>query len=122
MGQEISPEDRPQVSKKASKIAYTMVNQMQKDKTRRQLYRKQELLRIRYKSIVQDLSLPAKLRIQSAQSLNKLNRNGSVTRLKNRCLLTGRGRGVYRFCKLSRISFRELASQGLLMGVVKSSW
>ena len=99
-----------------------MINQIQKDKIRRQLYRKQELKRIRYKSVVQDLSLPAKLRVQSMQNLNNLNRNGSVTRIRNRCVLTGRGRAVYRFCKLSRISFRELASQGLLMGVVKSSW
>jgi small subunit ribosomal protein S14 len=106
----------------AKNLLDLVINQIQKDKTCRQLYKKQELKRRRLKSTVQDLSLPTKVRLQSAQRLNNLNRNGSSPRLRNRCMLTGRGRGVYRFCKLSRISLRELASQGLLMGVTKSSW
>ena len=73
-------------------------------------------------AIIRDLSLSSKIRFRSVQRLNLLDRNGSKTRLRNRCIATGRGRGVYRFCKLSRISFREMASQGLLMGVYKSSW
>ena len=99
-----------------------MTNQLEKDKPRRRLYRKQELKRIAYKSIIQDLSLPVKIRIQSIQRINTLDRNGSATRFRNRCMQSGRSRGVYRFCRLSRISLRELASQGLLMGVTKSSW
>ena len=54
--------------------------------------------------------------------LNKLPRNSSKVRIKNRCILTGRGRAIYNFCRLSRIKLRELAAQGLLMGVTKSSW
>ena len=99
-----------------------MTSQLEKDKNRRQLYKKQELRRIGYKSIIQDLSLPAKTRIQFIQRLNTLDRNGSVTRFRNRCIISGRSRGVYRFCRLSRISFRELASQALLVGIAKSSW
>ena len=99
-----------------------MANQKQRDNNRRQLCKKQELKRIEYKSIIQDLSLPYGIRFKSLQMLNSLNRNGSPTRLKNRCIATGRGRGVYRFCKLSRVTFREMASQGLLMGATKSSW
>ena len=99
-----------------------MTNQLEKDKSRRQLYKKQELRRIGYKSIIQDLSLPAKTRVQFIQRLNTLDRNGSVTRFRNRCIISGRSRGVYRFCRLSRISFRELASQALLAGIAKSSW
>ncbi|BDA51711.1 Ribosomal protein S14 (mitochondrion) [Coccomyxa sp. Obi] len=99
-----------------------MANQKQRDNNRRQLCKKQELKRIEYKSIIQDLSLPYRIRFKSLQMLNSLNRNGSPTRLRNRCIATGRGRGVYRFCKLSRVTFREMASQGLLMGVTKSSW
>ena len=54
--------------------------------------------------------------------LAKLPRNGNPTRIRNRCMLTGRPHGFYRRFKLSRIALRQLASQGLLPGVRKSSW
>ena len=56
------------------------------------------------------------------ESLQKLPKNSSPCRLRNRCIITGRPRGVYRKFKLSRIAFRELASDGKLPGVIKSSW
>ncbi|MBM7706311.1 30S ribosomal protein S14 [Chryseomicrobium aureum] len=55
-------------------------------------------------------------------ALAKLPRDSSPTRLKNRCELTGRPRGVMRKFKLSRIAFRELAHKGQLPGVKKASW
>jgi small subunit ribosomal protein S14 len=55
-------------------------------------------------------------------ALAKLPRNGSINRVRNRCQVTGRPRGVYRKFKMSRISLRDLASDGLVPGVVKSSW
>lgn len=54
--------------------------------------------------------------------LAKLPRNSSPTRLKNRCLETGRPRGYMRQFGLSRISFREHAVKGEIPGVVKASW
>ena len=54
--------------------------------------------------------------------LSKLPRNSSKSRIRNRCSLTGRPRAVYRKFGLSRIALRELASDGKLPGVVKSSW
>lgn len=54
--------------------------------------------------------------------LQKLPKNSSPTRLKNRCNITGRGRGYLRDFGLSRIKFRELASVGEIPGVRKSSW
>lgn len=51
-----------------------------------------------------------------------LPRDASPTRLVNRCAFTGRRRAFLRRFKLSRISFRELASAGMLPGVTKSSW
>ncbi|MCG7385392.1 30S ribosomal protein S14 [Paenibacillus sp. ACRRY] len=56
------------------------------------------------------------------EALQKLPRNASPTRLKNRCELTGRPRGYLRKFKVSRIVFRELAHQGQVPGVTKSSW
>ena len=55
-------------------------------------------------------------------SLAQLPRDASPTRLVNRCQLTGRRRAFIRRFKLSRITFRELASAGLIPGVTKASW
>lgn len=54
--------------------------------------------------------------------LQKLPKNSSSSRLRNRCWLTGRGRGYYRDFGLSRHVFREMAHECLLPGVQKSSW
>ena len=55
-------------------------------------------------------------------ALQKLSRDSSATRLNNRCNVTGRVRGYYRKFGLSRLVFRELALQGKIPGIVKSSW
>jgi small subunit ribosomal protein S14 len=49
-------------------------------------------------------------------------RNGSATRIRNRCEVTGRARAYYRKLKMSRIAMREFGSKGLIPGLVKSSW
>ncbi len=54
--------------------------------------------------------------------LSQLPRNASPTRVTNRCQTSGRRRGFMRRFKLSRIAFRELASNGMIPGVTKSSW
>ncbi|HRG88255.1 MAG TPA: 30S ribosomal protein S14 [Chitinophagales bacterium] len=54
--------------------------------------------------------------------LDKLPKNSSKVRLRNRCALTGRGRGYVRMFGISRIKFRDLASEGKIPGVTKSSW
>lgn len=99
-----------------------MTNFLLRDKKKRSLFFKNELKRLELTSIIHDLTLSKELRFQSVGELNKLSRNSSKSRITNRCILTGRGHSVYRFCGLSRLKFRELASQGLLMGVTKASW
>ncbi len=54
--------------------------------------------------------------------LDKLPKNSSPVRLHNRCKLTGRPRGYMRKFGISRVTFREMASNGLIPGVTKSSW
>ncbi len=54
--------------------------------------------------------------------LQKLPRNSSPVRIKNRCAVTGRSRGYMRSFGLSRIAFRELAREGKIPGVKKASW
>ncbi len=56
------------------------------------------------------------------EALDKLPRNASPVRLRNRCKLTGRPRGYIRHFGISRIKFRDLASFGKIPGVVKASW
>jgi small subunit ribosomal protein S14 len=56
------------------------------------------------------------------EALDKLPKNASPVRLKNRCGLTGRPKGFVRFFGISRVKFRELASAGKIPGVTKASW
>ena len=56
------------------------------------------------------------------EGLQKLPRNASPTRLRNRCSATGRPRGYIRHFGISRNVFREMASKGLIPGVTKASW
>jgi small subunit ribosomal protein S14 len=55
-------------------------------------------------------------------AMSQLPRNSSSIRLRNRCMLTGRPRGYMRQFGISRITFREMASKGLIPGVRKASW
>jgi len=61
-------------------------------------------------------------KLEIHRKLQQLPRNSNPTRHRNRCWDTGRPRGVYRDFGLCRHSLREMAHQGLLPGVVKSSW
>ena len=56
------------------------------------------------------------------QGLDKLPRNSSKVRLHNRCKLTGRPKGYMRRFGISRVTFREMASEGKIPGVTKASW
>ncbi len=99
-----------------------MANLMQKDGLIRELVSKNELKRLQYKSIIKNQNLSLTDRYKFINKLNKLNRNSSRIRIKNRCVVTGRPKGIYSMFRLSRIKFRELAWQGLLPGVKKASW
>lgn len=78
--------------------------------------------RARLKVIARDRSLAPEERFQAYLKLAELPRNSAPNRVRNRCALTGRPRGVYRKFHLSRIALRELASIGHIPGMTKSSW
>ncbi len=59
---------------------------------------------------------------EAAQKLQNIPRNANPIRLHNRCKITGRPKGYIRQFGISRIQFREMASQGLIPGVRKASW
>ncbi len=95
---------------------------IEKNKKRLRLIKLTQAKRDALKAIASDRGLPAEERFAARLKLAALPRNGAPTRYRNRCLITGRPRGVYRKFKLSRIALRELASSGLIPGMVKSSW
>ena len=74
------------------------------------------------KATANDESLPLEERFDARLKLAEMPRNSSKTRIRNRCMLTGRPRAYYRKLKMSRIALRELGSQGQIPGLVKSSW
>lgn len=74
------------------------------------------------KKIVKDLTKSDEERLEAQITLNKLPKNSSPVRLRNRCQFTGRSRGFLRKFKMSRLCFREMANQGLIPGVIKASW
>ena len=69
-----------------------------------------------------DMTLSDEERAEARYKLSKLPRNSAEVRHRNRCGLTGRPRAYYRKFNLSRIAFRELALEGMIPGVTKSSW
>ncbi|GMH29989.1 hypothetical protein Nepgr_031832 [Nepenthes gracilis] len=93
-----------------------------RDYKRRMLATKYELRRNLYKALCRDPDLPSIMQENHRYKLSKLPRNSSFTRVRNRCIFSGRPRAVYEKFRMSRIVFRSLASQGLLMGVKKASW
>lgn len=95
---------------------------VERDLKRRRLVGKFADKRAELKAISKDETLPQGERFAARLALAELPRNSSATRVRNRCELTGRPRGVYRKLKLSRIGLRDLASAGQIPGMVKSSW
>ena len=89
---------------------------------REKLVKKYAAKRAELKEIANDESKPMEERFKARLKLAKLPRNSSPTRLHNRCQLTGRPHAYYRKLKVSRIALRDLGSNGLAPGVVKSSW
>ncbi|OFW72118.1 MAG: 30S ribosomal protein S14 [Alphaproteobacteria bacterium RBG_16_64_48] len=95
---------------------------IERNNKRKRLAKKYQTRRTRLKAIAADRSLPAEERFAARLKLAELPRNSSPTRVRNRCDLTGRPRGYYRKLRMSRIALRDLGSQGLIPGMVKSSW
>jgi small subunit ribosomal protein S14 len=78
--------------------------------------------RKRLKDLASDLNKPSEERFAARLKLAQLPRNSAPSRVRNRCELTGRARGYYRKLRVCRNMLRELASQGLIPGMTKSSW
>ena len=89
-----------------------------REKTIARYAKKRDLLRKQSK----DISLSEQERWEAQMKLQSLPRNSSPSRLRTRCKLTGRPRGVYRKFGLGRNKLRELAMKGEVPGIIKASW
>jgi small subunit ribosomal protein S14 len=95
---------------------------IEKNERRRKLAKQYAVHRLRLRAIARDRTKPMEERFAATLKLAQLPRNGSRTRIRNRCDITGRPRAYYRKLKMSRIALRELGSKGLIPGLLKSSW
>ena len=97
----------------------SMVN---RERKRERLVEKYAEKRAALKRIIKDMSLDPQERKEARTKLNKMPRDSSPSRLRNRCSLTGRPNGYYRKFGLGRNKLREAAMRGDIPGLVKASW
>ena len=95
---------------------------IERNTKRARLAKRYAAKREQLKSIARNKELPVEERFAAQLKLAELPRNSAVTRIRNRCEITGRPRAFYRKRRMSRIALRDLASQGMIPGMVKSSW
>jgi small subunit ribosomal protein S14 len=93
-----------------------------RDKKRRETVKKYAARRKELLEIARNQRLSQEDRYAARQKLQQLPRDASPVRLRNRCALTGRPRGVYRKFGLGRAKLRDIALRGEIPGVIKASW
>lgn len=93
-----------------------------RDIKRAKLVEKYSAKRAALKAIINDQSKSDEERYQARLDLQQLPRNANPTRLRNRCVVTGRSRGVYKQFGLTRHKIREMALKGEIPGMTKASW
>lgn len=98
------------------------ISMMQRELRRAQLVVKYAPRRAELKAKMLDESLPGEERMSAMQALQKLPRDSSPVRKRNRCGITGRPKGYYRRFGLSRNKLREYAMRGEIPGLRKASW
>lgn len=113
VGIEISQGNTKQMATKAS---------VAKNDRRKQIVERYKERRDELRALAKDERLPPDQRFEAQRLLNKLPRDSSPVRIRNRCAVSGRPRGYYRKFGLSRIALRDLALRGELPGVIKASW
>ena len=93
-----------------------------RDQKRRKTVKKFAAKRAELMAIINNQKMSPEDRYEARLKLQKLPRNASPVRLRNRCALTGRPRGVYRKFGLGRSKLRDIAMRGEIPGVIKASW
>jgi len=95
---------------------------IEREQKRRDTVKKYAAKREALTAIINDTTASAEARREARQKLQSLPRNSSPVRLRNRCALTGRPRGVFSKFGIARGKLRELMMRGEVPGVTKASW
>jgi len=95
---------------------------IEKEKRRTKLIKKYADRRAALRSVIRDHNVSIEEKMAAQAKMQSLPRDSNRTRSRNRCLLTGRSRGVYRKFGLARSKLRELAMSGIIPGLQKASW
>ncbi|PIW29956.1 MAG: 30S ribosomal protein S14 [Rhodospirillales bacterium CG15_BIG_FIL_POST_REV_8_21_14_020_66_15] len=95
---------------------------IEKNNKRARLAKAYAAKRARLKALTRDETASPEDRFNAHLKLAQLPRNSAPSRYRLRCELSGRPRGNYRKFKISRVALRDLASDGMIPGMVKSSW
>jgi small subunit ribosomal protein S14 len=95
---------------------------VEREKRRAKIVKKYAAKRTELKELIRDPNTSAEDRMAAQAKLQKLPRDASPSRGRNRCAITGRSRGVYRKFGLSRVKIREVANRGEIPGLTKASW
>jgi len=98
------------------------ISVINRDLKRRATVEKFAVKRAELKAVISNVKLSEEERAAARVKLQTLPRNSSPVRLRNRCLLTGRPRGVFSKFGLGRIKLREYVMRGEVPGVIKASW
>jgi small subunit ribosomal protein S14 len=98
------------------------VSLIEREQKRRDTVKKYAAKRAELFAVIKDVKASAEDRYAAQQKLQSLPRNASPSRLRNRCALTGRPRGVFSKFGLARSKLRELMMRGEVPGVTKASW
>ena len=98
------------------------LSSINKNERRKKLVKQYSGKYARLKAVADDESKDETERLIARPKMAELPRNANPTRVRNRCEITGRPRAVYRKFGLARVMFRQLATRGMIPGVVKSSW
>ena len=97
----------------------SMIN---RDLKRRKIVEKYMVRRKALLEIIGNFKVPDEEKMLAREKLQRLPRNASPVRLRNRCALTGRPRGVFKKFGLARGKLREIAMRGEVPGIIKASW
>jgi len=95
---------------------------IEKNERRRRMTKNTAGKRAKLKAIVMDKKVSIEDRFNAVLKMSELPRNSAKERIRNRCLISGRPRAVYRKLGMSRLALREYGAKGLIPGLVKSSW
>jgi small subunit ribosomal protein S14 len=98
------------------------VSSVERNHKRERMAKQFSARRVKLKAVANDREASPEERFEATLKLAQLPRNSAKVRVRLRCELTGRSRGNYRKFKLCRNKLRELASQGQIPGMTKSSW